>query len=343
MISKEQTNQIAAFLGVKKDESVVLIGDDTTKDMIIEVYYTICDSTNACLINLDKYERPLESVPDDLAERVRGKDLCFYMIDKKADDKISEITFRRHLNSIVEEAGGRVGNMLSVTPAVIESAFALDADKVKRMTEYLHKYMQSVSTVRVSSMEGTEAVFHFDSDFYTSKWCCATGFIEKGVAMNVMPAEVFTHPPVVEGIIVITGTYGYLGSLPEFKDSEATLKRIKKNPIVWNVKNGRITDVTCGDKEIEAIVRMQVFEIENGDKIGEFGMGTNLGMRRCLGVMMHDEKYPAVHIAHGHGYPKQTGADYYACKIQYDGLLLKPNVFDLDRAKTIMMKGQYMI
>jgi hypothetical protein len=58
---------------------------------------------------------------------------------------------------------------------------------------------------------------------------------------------------------------------------------------------------------------------------------------------MHDEKFPSVHVAHGHGYPKQTGAVHYESKVHYDGVIIRPNVFDLETGRTIMIRGEYKI
>lgn len=340
-ISQDSAKQITSFLGLKDNESIVVIGDSTTQGIVKPLADLLEVSHVPKYINLDEFQRPLDDVPKDLADMVSGVDLCFYAIDKKGNSQVNEVTFRRALNKAVESYGGRVGNMMSVTPEVVQSAFSYDANMIKDLTQRTLDYMTDVSSIRVQTPEGTNAVFEFDPRF---KWCSSTGFIEKGKARNVMPAEVYTHPPNVNGRIAITGTYGCLGSLEEFKDNSKTLERISNNPIFWDVKNGIITDVNCGDKEIEKVVRYQVFESDsNADRIGEYGMGTNIGIKECLGVMMHDEKYPGVHVAHGHGYPGATGATYYDCKTHFDGVLIKPNVINLDNNEMIMDKGIYLI
>lgn len=340
MISPKHAQQITSFIGLQPEESIVIIGDSTSQEIVKPLYELIKDTHNPVLVNLDDFSRPLADVPVELADIVKDKDICFYAIDKQGNEKVNEVTFRRALNKVVEDSGGRIGNMLSVTPQVIESAFAYDAQKIKDLTERVLEYMRKVPAVRVETKEGTNATFEFDPRY---KWCASTGFIERGKTRNVMPAEVYTHPITANGKIVITGTYGYLGSLSQFKDNNRTLDRIKKNPILWVVKDGKITDVSCEDKEIEALVREQVFESdENANRIGEYGMGTNIGIKKCLGVMMLDEKYPGVHVAHGHGYPKETGADY-DCKIHFDGVLIQPNIKDLGSSKFIMKKGIYRI
>lgn len=339
MISQNNAKQILAYLGLQPSESMVVIGDSTTKGIVQPVYDIVQNSHDVTLINLDKFERPLSSVPDEIVESLKGRELCFYAIDKKANESVNEITFRRELNNLVEEAGGRVGNMLSVTTKVIESAFNHNVQEIKDLTEKVSDYMRKVSAVEVSSKEGTKVIFEFNPEY---NWCSSSGFIGKG-KRNVMPAEVYTHPATVNGNVVITGTYGLLGSLEQFKDNKKTLDRISKNPIVWVIKDGKIKEVSCRDNEIESIVRKAVFETdENGDRIGEYGMGLNTGIKECLGVMMHDEKYPGVHVAHGHGYPKETGAKYEST-VHFDGVLIRPTVLDHGRGKIIMQSGSYKL
>ncbi len=339
MITKNHAEQIIRFLDVQPGESIALVGDNSSQE-IIQPLVKILDKTNHLdYVNIDKYKRPLEKIPENLANIIKEKDLCFYALDKKANDQIDEGVFRTSLCNLVEEFGGRVGNMISVTPKVIESAFNCNPDKIRDLTRRLNDYMELVSNVKVTSDDGTDAIFSFDSCY---RWVMSTGFIQKGKAKNVMPAELYTHPSKVDGKIVIAGPYGYTGYLPQFKNTKENLSKIAKNPVSWIVKDGIIKDVLCDDKDIKSIVQKRVFESEeNADIIGEYGMGTNTAITKFLGVMIHDEKFPGVHVAHGYGFPKQTGAKY-DCDIHHDVILTKPTVKNLDNNKFIMREGKYV-
>jgi aminopeptidase len=299
------------------------------------------ENYNALFLNLDEFSRPLNSVPNRLKELVKDINVCFYAIEKKANSSINELAFRRELNKIVEDNNGRVGNMLSVTPSIIKSAFKCDAQELKDLTSKVYDYMCEVPAVKVTSAKGTDVVFEFDKQY---NWCLSTGFIEKKKARNIMPSEVYTHPVNVNGKVVIDGNYGLLGGLEEFFNPGDVVDRLKKSPIVWYIKDGRIESIYSEDKGIEKIVNEHVFEknIINADRIGEYGMGTNIGIKECLGVMMHDEKYPGVHIAHGHGYEDRTNAKY-ECDIHYDGVLLNSMVTNIANKKIILHKGKYFL
>jgi aminopeptidase len=46
--------------------------------------------------------------------------------------------------------------------------------------------------------------------------------------------------------------------------------------------------------------------------VGEFAIGTNIGVRDVIGNILQDEKIPGVHIAFGNPYGAHTGADWYS-------------------------------
>ncbi len=336
MISQKIIQTLLEYISIKPFENVALIYDSTTKEIAESLYEHIFPLPK--LINLDLFSRPLNNLPLDLQLKLNDVDFCFYLIEKQANLVSNELYFRNELNLFIEQKGGRVGNMLSVTAEMLEVAFNISPLKILHFTKLLKHYMSTVKKVLVTTPSGTNVIFEFNSKY---NWVESTGFIEKGKTRNVMPAEIETYPSNVTGKIVISGIYGFLGSLKTFKDPLLTLKKLKKTPIMYDVENGRITLVTCADKEIEEIVKYQVFESsKNSDRIGEFGMGTNLGLTKFFGVMMIDEKVPGIHIAHGDGYSKGTNCPYVS-KTHYDGVLINPTVINLDTGKTIIKDGKY--
>ena len=51
---------------------------------------------------------------------------------------------------------------------------------------------------------------------------------------------------------------------------------------------------------------------EFSDRVGEFAIGTNIGVHDVIGNILQDEKIPGVHIAFGNPYGAHTGADWYS-------------------------------
>ena len=337
MLEDKHIEQIKSYLQVKPGESVALIGDHTSAELVDRLHSLIDDTNDTVRLDLDSYKRPVADVPEDLAQAVKGRDLCFYALDKRSDAEVDEVHFRRALNDIVEDQGGRVGNILAPRYDVIESAFSADAQELVALTQRIYDYMKGVSAVHVTSPSGTDMVF----EFRKYNWVASTGFIKQGKTRNITPCEVYTHPWDGNGVIAIDGTYAPMLSNPQFRNTD-TVSRMKETPLFFDVRGKRIKDIHCDDREIESFVADIIDRYENAEIIGEYGQGTNIGMKKLMGHLGHDEKFPTVHVAPGRGYPKETGAEY-DCKIHHDGLILDAKVKEMDTGKTILDKGQYFV
>ncbi|HEV2485902.1 MAG TPA: hypothetical protein VGT08_10245 [Terracidiphilus sp.] len=44
--------------------------------------------------------------------------------------------------------------------------------------------------------------------------------------------------------------------------------------------------------------------------VGEFAIGTNIGIERVIGNILQEEKFPGIHIAFGNPYGEHTGASW---------------------------------
>jgi aminopeptidase len=73
--------------------------------------------------------------------------------------------------------------------------------------------------------------------------------------------------------------------------------------------------------------------------VGEFAIGTNIGVRDVIGNILQDEKIPGIHIAFGNPYGAHTGADWYSVHAYRRG---GPRVRHLDRRPQIMRGGAFL-
>ena len=74
--------------------------------------------------------------------------------------------------------------------------------------------------------------------------------------------------------------------------------------------------------------------------MGEFAIGTNIGLTSVIGHILQDEKFPGVHIAFGNPYGAHTGADWYS-STHIDVVGTKFDIF-VDGAQ-IMAAGRFLI
>jgi leucyl aminopeptidase (aminopeptidase T) len=73
------------------------------------------------------------------------------------------------------------------------------------------------------------------------------------------------------------------------------------------VKDNRIADLQCDNKELLEEFRAYTSTDENSNRVGEFAVGTNTACTDIIGNILQDEKIPGIHIAFGHPYAEHTG------------------------------------
>ena len=67
---------------------------------------------------------------------------------------------------------------------------------------------------------------------------------------------------------------------------------------------------SSANKQLEGDFWAYTHTDENSDRVGEFAIGTNLGVERVIGNILQDEKFPGIHIAFGNPYGEHTGAPW---------------------------------
>ena len=81
-------------------------------------------------------------------------------------------------------------------------------------------------------------------------------------------------------------------------------------PITIDVRDNRIVDLRCENKELLEEFRAYTTTDENSNRVGEFAIGTNTACTRVIGNILQDEKIPGIHIAFGDPYGNHTGANW---------------------------------
>jgi len=74
--------------------------------------------------------------------------------------------------------------------------------------------------------------------------------------------------------------------------------------------------------------------------VGEFAIGTNVGVSSIIGNILQDEKLPGLHLAFGHPYSEHTGA-CWSCTTHLDVVGRHFDIwFDGD---LVMADGKFLI
>jgi leucyl aminopeptidase (aminopeptidase T) len=269
--------------------------------------------------------RPLTEFPDNLRhDLVQFRPTVTFYI---ATAKPGEISFRIPLLPfLVSELKVRHGHMIGIDEQLMVEGMCANYDEVFKLTNRVYEKVRHAKRIHVTSEKGSDVTATFHQDW---RWVpCHGRYHEQGKWGNLPEGEVFTAPATVDGVLVcdVLGDY--------FSEKYGVLK----HPLVMKIERGFVTDVSSEDTALAQEVREYLFSVPNGNRAGEFAIGTLTSLDHLTGNLLQDEKIPGLHVAFGNPYPQFTGADWDAtihvdviptnCTIEVDGeIIMRDGVF----------------
>ncbi len=272
-------------------------------------------------------ERPLTAFSDELRnELLQARPTVTYYI---ATAKPGEIAFRIPLLPfLATELKTRHGHMIGIDEQLMTEGMCADYDEVFTLTNRVYELVRHAKQIHVTSEKGSDVTATFHPDW---KWIpCHGRYTEQGKWGNLPEGEVFTAPASVDGVLVCD----VLGDFFSAKYG------VLKHPVTLTLKGGYISDVSCEDDAVAEDVRSYLFSVPNGNRAGEFAIGTLTSLTRLTGNLLQDEKMPGLHVAFGNPYPEFTGADWNA-KIHVDVIPTRCTI-EVD-GREIMRDGRFII
>jgi len=271
---------------------------------------------------------PLE-FPSEIGEAMKNAQVSFYIAQGKPGELQS---FRIPMIKIVEEKNIRHGHMPGFTEIMMSQGMGADYSKIQELSARVNDIVSKAEEIRVTTPAGTDATFKFDSKY---KWVVCDGNIKPRHWSNLPDGEVFTVPVDANGTMVIDGCLGDF-----FTEKYGDLE---KTPLKYTLKDGRAVkgSVECQNAKLKAEFEKYTFDMdENSNRVGEFAIGTNTALKKLIGNLLQDEKFPGVHVALGSPYPDKTGAEWDS-KAHNDGVMRSPTI--VVDGRTIMEKGTFKI
>ena len=308
-------------MGVTSQDRVFIITDYAREDIARRVAAVVLERhADVSVRFLEHYgERPLTHFPEALRQDLLAAHptVSYYI----ATAQPGEIAFRIPLLPfLATELKVRHGHMIGIDKALMADGMCADYDEVFHITNQVYDLVKHAQTIHVTSEKGSDVTATFHKDW---KWIPCNGrYHEQGKWGNLPEGEVFTAPATVDGTLVcdVLGDY--------FSEKYGVLK----HPLVLNLKHGYVTDVSCEDDNIAQDVREYLFSVPNGNRAGEFAIGTLTSLKKLVGNLLQDEKMPGLHVAFGNPYPQFTGADWDSsihvdvipsrCTIEVDGRVI---------------------
>jgi aminopeptidase len=275
----------------------------------------------------DHVQRPATSFPRQLTDeilRFRPTASFYVGIGLKG-----ELAFRKPmLELLADELRCRHGHMIGINDLLMTDGMVADYDEIYRVTRRVYDIARQARTISVSTALGTDLVATFSPSL---RWIpCDGRYWEQGRWGNLPEGETFTCPASVDGVI----------AAEEMGDWFTEKYGMLTPPLRIVIKAGRMASVESPDAQLAAEVREYMSQHSDSNRVGEFAIGTNIGLKRIVGNFVQDEKFPGVHIAFGDPYGFGTKADW-SCPSHVDALASHATVTVDGRA--IMEQGRFLV
>lgn len=320
-------NAVHTCLAVQPREVVTLITDQQTRSVAASLLHELraAEAHINVVVLEDMAPRPLHRMPDGVLRHVANSSVAIACIQPQE----GEIGSRRDLIELVEQRRVRYAHMVWISDEIMRQGMRADYHAVDALSERVLAHLRPAREVIVRSAAGTDLRARLDP---TLLWIKTSGLISREYWSNLPAGEVFTTPASVDGIFVVDGTVGdYL--CPKYGDLSA-------HPLTLEIKGGLLVDAHCANRELLRDFTTYCGVEENGTRVGEFALGTNIAVERMIGNLLQDEKVPGVHIAFGNPYGSQTGARW-TCTSHIDAITRDCAVWADGRQ--IMAAGHFLV
>lgn len=314
-------------LKIGKNDKVVITTDVKTMDIGASLMDQAKERTKNVSFHImeDYGQRPITKMPSEIAGALSDATVSILAI---TSHKGELDTFRQPYISMITEKNIRHAHMVGITNEIMEQGMSADYNKIKAFSKNIFDLVNGIKTAKVTTKKGT----NLSVEFAGAPWIISDGHITKENWSNLPDGEVWTVCKNCNGRLVVDGVLG------DFFSTKYGL--LEQHPLVIDLKDGRVERVQCDNDELLDDFNEYIKTDENSNRIGEFALGTNLALTGLIGNLLQDEKFPGVHVAFGHPYPKRTGADWDSC-VHCDAVIMKPSVV-ID-GKKLMKDGKYLI
>jgi aminopeptidase len=210
-----------------------------------------------------------------------------------------ELKTRMQMTEVVNRRKLRHAHMVNIEKKIMLEGMRADFLKVDELSIKVMDIVTKATLIRAVTPAGTDITARLTQDY---RWLKTSGIISPDKWGNLPGGEVFTAPLEVNGTFVVDGVVGdYLCA--KFGDLQHT-------PLTIRIEQNRLTDVSSMNKALEDEFWEYTHRDENSNRVGEFAIGTNIGVKQVIGNILQDEKIPGVHVAFGDPYGAHTGATW---------------------------------
>ncbi len=320
-------NAIRTCLRVDAREKVTLITDQASREiaLALEEELRALGAQHTVFVLEDLAPRPLREMPAPVLAALESSQVSIFAVVAQE----GELRSRMQMTDVVNRRKIRHAHMVNIEKRIMLEGMRADYAAVDALSVKLLDMASRARSVRAVNPAGTDITTQVNPGYL---WLKTSGIISENTWGNLPGGEVWTTPGEVNGVFVADGVVGdYLCA--KYGDLGAT-------PLRLEITANRLVSASSGNKQLEEEFWRYTHTDENSDLVGEFAIGTNIGVRDVIGNILQDEKIPGVHIAFGNPYGDHTGAKWYS-STHIDVVGRKFSVWIDDRQ--IMRDGEFLI
>jgi aminopeptidase len=320
-------NAVFTCLRIQPQEKVTVITDESCKQIAASLAAEL--DRNGCqwhsFVLEDIAPRPLTDMPAEVLADMETSDVSIFAVQVQQN----ELRSRMQMTDVVNRRKMRHAHMVNITPEIMEDGMRADFAAVDRLSQRVIEKARQAKRIRCTTAAGTDITAQMNPEY---KWLKTSGIISREKWGNLPGGEIFTTPSEVNGAFVVDGVVGdYLC---------ARYGILEDAPLTIEIAKNRIAACSSANQKLRDEFWEYTHRDENSDRVGEFAIGTNIGLSRVIGNILQDEKFPGIHIAFGNPYGEHTGAPWTSTT-HIDVVGLRFNIW-LDEEQ-IMREGKFLI
>ena len=288
---------VTTCLRIDPAEKVTLITDRVTEPIAAALAAQLAErgcEWNVFLLE-DLAPRPLIDMPAQVLADMETSQVSICAVQVQTN----ELHSRMQMTDVVNRRHMRHAHMVNISPEIMCQGMRADFNLVDRLSQKVLDRVKKATRIRATTAAGTDITADMNPGY---KWFKTSGIISPEKWGNLPGGECFTSPGEVNGTFVVDGVVG------DWLCARYGL--LAATPLTIEIAGNRIVSCRSVNKRLEADFWAYTHTDENSDRVGEFAIGTNLGVERVIGNILQDEKFPGIHIAFGNPYGEHTGAPW---------------------------------
>jgi aminopeptidase len=320
-------NAVQVCLRIQPEEKVTLITDHACLEIAASIAAELdaLGSPYRTFVLEELAPRPMTDMPAAVLDDLETSQVSIYAVVAQPN----ELRTRMQMTDVVNRRRIRHAHMVNIERRIMLEGMRADFHKVDELSVKVLEVAETARVIRARTDAGTDLVADMNPNY---KWLKTSGIISTKKWGNLPGGEIFTTPGEVNGTLVIDGVVGdYLCA--KYGD-------LRETPLTLRIEGNRLKEAHSSNRALEDDFWRYTHTDENSDRVGEFAIGTNIGLHGVIGNILQDEKLPGIHIAFGNPYGAHTGAEWDS-STHIDVVGTRFDIWADDRQ--IMRTGEFLI